>query len=118
MNKTEAAVARGMALLDEQNTGWVDDIRVISLDLSNTEDCVLGQLYGNYYVGCRRLYSDEFTSKAIRDGFVISNWYRLWPPLMEAKYEELSMEWRHAISARRLAAWREEAREAISKVRS
>lgn len=41
-------VKAGAILLDEIKPGWFRDIDVVLLDLSSCEDCILGQLFGDY----------------------------------------------------------------------
>lgn len=45
-------IEKGFAFLDE-NIGkdWVDDINLTDLDMSNTGNCILGQLYGSFGLG-------------------------------------------------------------------
>lgn len=47
----ETAVSRGMALLDEFNLGWEARIDLRRFTIDDTQNCILGQLYGNYPVG-------------------------------------------------------------------
>jgi hypothetical protein len=52
----DAIVDKGATLLDERYPDtWYDKIDLDTLDLSTTDLCVLGQLYGSYYVGRRTL---------------------------------------------------------------
>ena len=46
-------VARGAALLDAERPGWADQIGADTLAMESCDQCVLGQLYGNYWQGCR-----------------------------------------------------------------
>jgi hypothetical protein len=52
---TRWAVARGARRLDGRNPGWEARIDVADLDLSDPCRCVVGQLYGTYAAGLRRL---------------------------------------------------------------
>ena len=45
---TTKRVQRGVALLDQECPGWRDQIRMGDLDMANTYNCVLGQVYGGY----------------------------------------------------------------------
>lgn len=44
-------VARGVALLDERVPGWVNLVNPLGLNIESTEQCVLGQIYGQYNEG-------------------------------------------------------------------
>jgi hypothetical protein len=45
VSRDPAPVCRGVALLDEHVPGWEHQINLDTLDLVNTERCVLGQLW-------------------------------------------------------------------------
>jgi hypothetical protein len=49
------SVESGAALLDERLPGWRDHIDPNSLDLSGCEECILGQLFGDYSKGVELL---------------------------------------------------------------
>lgn len=49
-------VAQGVALLDEKKPGWVGLINLSRFAISTTDNCVLGQVYGDYGDGCQALY--------------------------------------------------------------
>lgn len=42
-------VAAGVAYLDEQAPGWRDRVNLDRLRMSHCEDCILGQIYGDYW---------------------------------------------------------------------
>lgn len=73
-----AAASRGAALMDKVRKGWFWDVRVTRLDLSNGCNCIIGQVYGNYYDHAAEvLGTDEDScdgaktvSKARRFGFL------------------------------------------------
>ncbi len=46
--KLEEAVAAGAALLDRKMPGWRDNIDVSRLSMSETNSCLLGQLFPRY----------------------------------------------------------------------
>jgi len=48
-------VELGAALLDEVYSNWVGAINTDSLEVSDSDCCVLAQLYGSYYQGNRIL---------------------------------------------------------------
>lgn len=47
----EARVARGVALLDENRSGWRRLVNPDTLDMRSDFNCVLGQVYGRYILG-------------------------------------------------------------------
>ena len=53
-------VARGIMLLDERGPeNWREMIDIVSLDIANPDDCILGQLYDSYHAGCAALFHGE-----------------------------------------------------------
>jgi len=42
-------VKRGAALLDTYEPGWADRIDLNALDMDFADQCILGQLYGDYF---------------------------------------------------------------------
>lgn len=82
-------VRAGMELLDERGPdGWERRIDLQRLNISSCEECVCGQLYGNY--------ADALPKLGINSGrgygFVMSN---------RASTRELQVEWERAIAERR-----------------
>lgn len=51
----DECVALGMLFLDDAVPGWDDRITPKTLNMASSNDCVLGQLYGSYWVGMRQL---------------------------------------------------------------
>lgn len=51
----DARVARGAALLDLRWPGWRSEIDLDRFHIGHSQDCVLGQLYGDYAGGLRIL---------------------------------------------------------------
>lgn len=93
MTKTQERVERGAALLDERLPGWAQEIYVENLDLSDSCDCVLGQLFGDYLKGVRVLgLADETWAEPARLGF-----HR---PDRRTQWETLSRAWRSLIARR------------------
>lgn len=45
----------GAALLDEKVPGWRTKVDLDIFELRSTEDCILGQVFGDYGVGTREL---------------------------------------------------------------
>lgn len=84
-------VRAGVQLLDACNSpDWRDRINIVRLDLSDVSMCVLGQVYGSYGLGVRRLHleaTDEFAygfhAQVPRRGSSIPS-ARIWPLLTEA----------------------------------
>ena len=48
-------VARGAKLLDESQPGWRERIRADELAMETCDQCVLGQLYGDYATGFKEM---------------------------------------------------------------
>lgn len=46
----EARVAKGAAWLDEKQRGWERRINVAELMMSDCYECVLGQIFGDFFV--------------------------------------------------------------------
>lgn len=86
-----AAVANGMAYLDEVAPGWESKIDLDRLNIGSKFNCVLGQVFGNYllYVTER----DLGLAWAIDHGFAST-------PFMFVDFTSL---WREAIQTRRAA---------------
>jgi fumarate hydratase class II len=79
-------VRDGAALLDERAPDWRDQVDPDRLDMQNACDCVLGQVFGNFY---RAIESDLKISylQAYRLGFECEG--PDYGPLTEAWREEL-----------------------------
>ena len=54
---TDAAdrVKKGADLLDRARPGWQDGIELDRLNIASSFRCILGQVYGEYSVGCEAL---------------------------------------------------------------
>jgi len=93
------AVARGVALLDEEVSGWRIKLDAATLDLRDCEECVLGQLFG-WYASAVELLGLE----SERDPFFAGHFgFCLPSPSMSSaetdrRYEVLSRAWREAIA--------------------
>lgn len=55
MSLVSERVQKGIELLDLKNEGWRERIRLSSLSLASFVNCVLGQLYGGFSIGCDKL---------------------------------------------------------------
>ncbi len=107
MNSVLSPVQQGARLLDRENPGWYRHIDNGALNLANTRNCVLGQLYGRYTFGAMWL---GICGREERYGF---NIYR--PTFLQGirnlftgrfsvhDFAELTSEWREEIARRRLA---------------
>lgn len=51
LNPYARRVRRGIAFLDRVHPGWRNKINPKRLDIASSRDCVLGQLYGDYFRG-------------------------------------------------------------------
>lgn len=45
----------GIAVLNAQRPGWIDEIDLDRLSIMSLDDCVLGQLWGSYRAGLNAL---------------------------------------------------------------
>lgn len=93
----EEDVKRGMALLDEKRPDWRKYVELAALDMNEPAQCILGQVYGNYYDGRDELALDSLTvmdygffSRGISD-----SWYDLtdtWVALLtESQRDEVAV---------------------------
>lgn len=48
-------VRRGALLLDSERPGWAEAIDIEILDLEDVENCILGQVFGDYSLGSQAL---------------------------------------------------------------
>lgn len=93
----DARVTRGAHWLDLHTPDWSDEIDVDTLRMGSPRQCILGQVYGNYFVA-----ADQFTltcSATIKLGFNGS----LVGLLLTAELFRLRRAWRKLILARRAA---------------
>ena len=68
----EKRVAKGVALLDKKvPNGWRECINPHTLDVSDYDLCVLGQIYGNYSLGTSALGLFSYDQR-VRLGFTAS----------------------------------------------
>jgi hypothetical protein len=61
--------AAGAAFMDQQSKGWVEKVSPKTLDIERGDICVLGQLYGKYGEGIKKLGISD--SDAQRLGFLM-----------------------------------------------
>lgn len=62
-------VQRGIVFLDKQKPGWHCDINVDKIDMSHSDSCILGQLFGNYEDGLDELELEH--DEAVNYGLTI-----------------------------------------------
>ena len=92
-------VERGATLLDAEQPGWCKRIDLVTLDMGDTEQCVLGQMYGHYSDGVDALglglseYAGVYTDAA-EHGFD----HAYFPD--DGEHDRLLPLWREAIEAR------------------
>lgn len=97
-NDAHVAAARGAKFLDQRRPGWADEIRLADLDLRSLDNCVLGQLYGDW--GKAQEAIEEIRWDADRQmyyGFETDH------PHTRQKYAALTEEWQDQILMRRNA---------------
>jgi hypothetical protein len=97
-------VERGAALLDSlpEMGGWRDRINQDSLAMSSCDECILGQLYGEYIEGFRRLILSKPASVLFRGsdhGFTLPS-DEQWDPVgvVQGRFQSLAQCWRDYIN--------------------
>lgn len=65
--KLAACVKRGALFMDKQYPGWHKSIDISILDIGCSDDCILGQIFGNYAYGVR--YYKLSTMREFEFGF-------------------------------------------------
>lgn len=88
-------VRRGMTLLDTEEPNWRYIIDLNSLDMSDCEECILGQIYGTYCEG-RETLGIAGTDDSIY-GFDISP--EISKVLHKNAYRRLQKAWQRALEA-------------------
>jgi hypothetical protein len=83
-------VARGMALLDKRNPGWRTRINLRTLNVETCDNCVLGQVYGDYFLGIWKL---RLPLLGFRFGF------QTFMGGMTRGYPQLNAAWKQALTA-------------------
>lgn len=67
-------IDNGAKFLDEVMPGWAGKINTLELNVDSFKNCVLGQLYGSFWEGMRRLgHNPEWHDLYDDDGFCVSN---------------------------------------------
>lgn len=108
MNADEM-VAKGAAVLDSAQPGWVNLVDTEELDIQSTEDCILGQVFGDYIFGLQYLQEvtgllfetgDPATRRELQSSHGFDATYGIGPDLWE-EMESLAVAWIRLINARR-----------------
>lgn len=55
----EDRVAKGAKLLDRVRPGWADKIAQHRIDMNLCSMCILGQLWGSFYMALKKLWKEE-----------------------------------------------------------
>lgn len=98
-NEPHVAAARGAEFLDQRRPGWADEIDLDTLDLRSLDDCVLGQLYGDWGAANRAIPEIEWNSGSqAYYGFELDG-----APFSRDRYKALTDEWRDQVLMRRHA---------------
>jgi len=48
-------VSNGIQWLNSIEPGWKNLVNINKIDMANIEFCILGQIFGNYKIGCEKL---------------------------------------------------------------
>lgn len=59
----EREIKKGIEFLNRINPGWVDKIDLDTLDMSSSNKCIIGQLYGDYWVSMRVIEKDYYIDR-------------------------------------------------------
>lgn len=86
-------IAAGAKLLDRVQLGWPRLINLSSLDMGDPDNCVLTQLFGNYFLGLATILGQEDfelgPGTAVTLGFELAG-----VPTNDPRYAQLTAEWR------------------------
>lgn len=87
--RSKQQIDKGVKLLDQKlGKRWPLGIVLSRLDMDCHKTCILGQLFGDYYDGLRKLFGDEYTlSKSIGHGFF--NPKNEWVPVLRRLKKKL-----------------------------
>lgn len=111
---TAERVRAGAAWLDANHPGWVERIDLASLDLSDCQQCILGQTFGDYFDA--PIFEDDSDKFRARREAELASFLGFrsslpwgWRYVMPAdsshdagkEYAELTDAWRALIAARR-----------------
>lgn len=85
----EENVKRGISLLDEKVPNWRDRINWETLNIACFGNCVLGQLFGDYFYGWEELVAKSGVPVGYHWGFDMSPGYD-----MSEGYRQLTETWK------------------------
>ena len=103
---TEERVAQGVALLDTVRPGWIDEIDLDYLDMSEPGYCVLGQVFGEYtgtivdLSGIIGTGDDYVESAHARDVWAVAHGFEIPFNGTQRSYDRLEAVWRGIIEDR------------------
>jgi hypothetical protein len=102
---------RGAQLLDRVMPHWRHMIDLARLDLIDSQDCILGQLWGDFDDGMNALFGKEWTVTDARscgfDQYEPGGSWRTWSGSLsdwESFYRTLTQHWRVLITGRKEGA--------------
>lgn len=98
-------VRSGALLLDSWRPGWADEVNLKRLDMLDPNDCVIGQVFGDFDEGCDELgiYNEPFAQSGF--GFMVAivgdhETEREQARATTRVYRELTKLWRREVLAR------------------
>ena len=86
------AVKKGIARLSRKRSTWFKTIDIETLDMDSPRRCILGQVFGNYFDGCRELGIEDKSD--VQYGFICrlpQPWYA--HSLVKRRLASLRREW-------------------------
>lgn len=110
-------VRAGAAVLDEFRIDWIDVIDFDALDMRQVHTCILGQTWGNYWLGLEDLGKalnvkagdpvDGTSTWAVEHGFDVPE--NADDDVAKAEYRVLGWLWENEIASRLISRWTREA---------
>lgn len=94
-------VRAGVAFLDENKPGWHEFVIPQVLNMASGCNCVLGQVYGDFYRAERDLFDEECGPTAVRLGFDASD---QGIPRVDAEFDALRRLWSYVVRTRQAVA--------------
>ena len=95
------SVEDGAKLLDSVDPDWYKKVKITTLDMSNGNVCVLGQLYDDYYEGLLKIIPHKGSStESSVDRFATKYGFQL-ESADDPAYPELTGQWKEEIRKRR-----------------
>ena len=99
-----SVVENGAALLDIENPGWYKKINLDKLSINSCSDCILGQIYGDYWAGASIIQRNPNYTGVYNLGFAIPM-PAFATVVLAAEYvvdknAKLNAEWKKQIQAR------------------